>query len=77
MPKRGKGPCSTVVCNHIGFMEILNQVSSPIHPSFTPKSEIKKVPVASSIAEGIQSLYMKRAGTEEEKNQLVKRIIDR
>ena len=24
VPKRGKGPCSTVVCNHIGFMEILN-----------------------------------------------------
>ena len=28
VPKRGAGPSSTIVCNHIGFMEILNMVCS-------------------------------------------------
>ena len=30
VPKRGPGRASTVVCNHIGFMEILNLLACPI-----------------------------------------------
>jgi len=77
VPKRGSGPSSTVVCNHVGFVECLNFVCTPLNPSFTPKSEVQKLPIVGNIAEGIQSLYIDRAGSEEEKNQLVQRIIDR
>ena len=77
MPKRGRGACSTIVCNHIGFTECLNQVCTPLSPSFTPNAGVKDIPAISAICESIQSLYMDRAGTEEEKNQLVRRIIDR
>merc|ERR1712060_308947 len=34
VPKRGPGRCSTVICNHIGYLEILNLVSSPLQPGF-------------------------------------------
>ena len=77
VPKRGRGPSSTLICNHVGFTECLNQVCTPLHPSFTPNAGIKNVPVASVIAESIQSLYMDRAGSVEAKNQLVQRIVDR
>ena len=30
VPRRGPGKCSTIVCNHIGFIEILNLVCSPL-----------------------------------------------
>jgi len=71
VPKRGPGRSSTIVCNHTGWMEILNQLISPISPSFTPKATIKKLPIASGISQAIQSMYVERTGTEEEKEQLV------
>jgi len=42
-----------------------------LHPSFTPKAEVRKVPVVSGISEGIQSLYMERSGSDEAKDRLV------
>jgi|LakMenEpi03Aug12_release.lakeMendotaPanAssembly.Ray.scaffolds.fasta_scaffold2629406_1 hypothetical protein len=36
---------STVVCNHIGFHDIINLVLSPLHPSFTPKIELRDAPL--------------------------------
>ena len=38
VPKRGPGRSSAIVCNHVGFLEILNMVLTREHPSFTPKS---------------------------------------
>ena len=63
VPKRGPGPSSTLVCNHIGLLEIFNQIASPMHPSFTPKKAVSKVPVIRKLAEAIQSLYMERGGS--------------
>ena len=34
VPKRGPGKCSTVICNHVGYIEILNLVCSPLQPGF-------------------------------------------
>ncbi len=63
VPLRGKGRSSTLVCNHIGFMEILNQICSPAHPSFTPKAPIKKIPFVGGIAVAMQAMFVERAGT--------------
>lgn len=75
MPKRGPGRSSTVVCNHVGFMEICNQLCSPIFPSFTPKSQVQQIPIASGIAVALQSMYVERAGTNEERDLLVQKFI--
>lgn len=53
VPKRGTGPSSTIVCNHIGFLEILNLVASPLMPGFTPKAEVKKIPIVRGIGNAI------------------------
>jgi len=45
-----KKPISTIVCNHLGFIEIYNLLLTPLCPSFCAKSELKKAPVISGIA---------------------------
>ena len=49
-------------------MEILTQLISPVSPSFTPKAAIKKLPIFSGITQALQSMYVERAGTDEERN---------
>ena len=71
VPKRGPGPCSTVVCNHIGFMEVLNLVVSPLCPGFTPKASIRKMKLVGTIASAIQSIFIERAGTKSQRDELV------
>lgn len=43
--KRGRGPPSTVVCNHLGWIDVLALIQSPLHPGFTPKEELANVPL--------------------------------
>ena len=40
VPKRGKGKPSTIVCNHLGFIEAMGLVASPLCPGFTPKDSL-------------------------------------
>ena len=77
VPKRGPGRASAVVCNHIGFMEILNLIVSPLAPSFTPKDDVAKIPIVNGIADSIQCMYVARAGTPEAKDALVRQFIER
>ena len=71
VPKRGLGFSSTIVCNHIGFFEIMNFIASPMHPSFTPKADVAKIPVASAIADALQYMYVERGGSESARNRIV------
>jgi hypothetical protein len=45
IPKRGTGPVSTVVCNHIGYLDCAAVAMSPLHPGFTPKESLYHVPI--------------------------------
>lgn len=58
-------------------MEIMCQVLSPLTPSFTPKMEVKSLPLVSGIAIALQSFFIPRAGTPEERNTVVEKIIQR
>ena len=55
----------------------MNFIASPVHPSFTPKAEVAKIPVASRIADALQSMYVERGGTVEARNRIVQQFIDR
>ena len=55
----------------------MNFIVSPVHPSFTPKEEVAKIPVASRIADALQSMYVERGGTVESRNRIVQQFIDR
>ena len=63
-PMRRRSNISTVICNHVGFIECIGLVLSPLHPGFTPKIELKSVPLISSLAYGLQSIFIDRVGTE-------------
>ena len=71
VPKRGIGPSSTVICNHVGFMEILNLVCCPLQPSFTPKADLKHMPFINKIADGSQAMYVERGGSKEARDRIV------
>ena len=76
-----KGPrydrCSTVVSNHQSWIDI-GLVTYLKFPSFTPKAGIKKWPVIGEICDLVfNSLFIDRAGTHEEKEKLVQKIVDR
>ena len=43
--KRGRGPPSTVVCNHLGWIDVIALIQSPLHPGFTPKEDLGSVPL--------------------------------
>ena len=46
-------------------------IVSPLHPSFTPKDDVAKIPVASAIADALQSMYVERGGSTEARNRIV------
>ena len=77
MPKRGPGNPSVIVCNHHGWLEIMSLIASPVHPGFTPKEEVQSMPLLGKLTDGLQSLYISRAGTLEERDRIVESIIER
>ena len=51
---------STIVCNHIGWFDILSLISSPLLPGFVAKSELETIPALSTIIKVLQSLFISR-----------------
>jgi len=77
IPKRGRGPPSTVVCNHIGWIEVMALIMSPLHPGFTPKSDFIDTPLLGTACRGLQSLFISRGGDDEAKQKIVEQIMER
>jgi len=63
VPPRGPGRAAIVVCNHLGFIEILSLISSPLCPGMTPKEDLKNVPILGKLCMGLQSLFVARGGS--------------
>ena len=76
IPIRGRGPVSTVVSNHIGWFDILALICSPMHCGFTPKIQLANAPLVSSLALGLQSLFVDR-GEEGARDAVVDQIVKR
>ena len=68
---------STVVCNHIGFFEIIGLCTSPVFPGFSPKTELKNAPGINACIIGIDSIWVNRGATEEEREKIVMTLMDR
>ena len=60
VPKRGKGGVSTIVSNHISFLDIMCLIVSPFVPGFVSKSVVETLPFFGTIATALQSLYIFR-----------------
>lgn len=68
---------STVVCNHLGFFEIIGLILTPIRPGFFPKIELSKIPGINACAISIDSIYLDRGANEEERNNIVMTLMNR
>ena len=38
-------------------------VASPLMPGFTPKADVKTIPIVRGIANAVQSIYVERGGS--------------
>lgn len=56
---------------------MLNLAMSPLHPGYTPKIETKDMYFVGTVAAGLHSIFVNRGGSEEERNKIVKTIMDR
>ena len=65
-----------VVCNHVGFLEILSLICSPLHPSFTPKAELESAPLIGALCKGLQSLFVARS-SEQGRDTALSQIVER
>ena len=70
MPKRGPGKCSTVVCNHVGFLEILSLIASPLGPAFAARIGVSKMPIINKLTDGLQSVYINNSDQANRENAL-------
>ena len=77
VPKRGPGRPAIIVSNHLGFIDILTIIISPLTPGFTPKKDLEEAPFTGKLCGGLQSLFLDRGGSLEERNKVVQQIIDR
>ena len=77
VPRRGKGPPATVVCNHIGWIEVMSMIQSPLHPGFTPKDSLQNAPLLGTCCRALQSLFIARGASEAEREQVVEQIKER
>ena len=76
IPKRGNGPSSTMICNHSGFLEVLNLLVC-LWPSFTPKIGIKRAPIISDVCKVTQSMYIDRGSSAEGLQKVIETFIER
>ena len=75
--KQKKPNISTVVCNHLGFQDILNLCISPIHPGYVAKAEAQNLLLINLCMHAIQCIFVNRGGTEAERNKIVEDIMNR
>ena len=70
----GAEKASTLVCNHIGWYEIAAMIVSPVQPSFSPKESLKTWPILGPCIDGLQSIYMPRNGTIDDRDRVLEKI---
>jgi 1-acyl-sn-glycerol-3-phosphate acyltransferase len=61
---------STYVCNHSSWLDIILMIAYN-KPAFTPKQELKKIPLFGLLVEALGCIFIARGGTEEERDQIV------
>lgn len=50
---------------------------SPLRPSFTPKAELKKMPIIRGLSDALQSVYIERDADLRTKDRIVETLVKR
>ena len=73
--KRGKGPPSTVICNHTGWLEGFALTKE--NTCFSGKEEAQRIPIFGTLLNALNTLYMPRGGSQEARDNTIQTIIRR
>ena len=74
---QGKRP-STIISNHIGFIEILAYIAlMTTPPSFTPSHHVKYFPIGDHFVRSLNSIYVDRTDNKEKRDSLVRELGNR
>ncbi len=65
---------STIVSNHIGFIEILAYIALMTPPSFTPAHHVKNFPIGDHFVRSLNSIYVDRTENKEKRDALVREL---
>ena len=74
VPKRGPGPASTIISNHVSWGEICAFLSSSLHPAFLAREETKKAPFLNWSSYANQNVHVARGGTPAEREKVISQI---
>ena len=61
---------STIVCNHVSWLDPIILIKN-IMPAFAPTSGLKDVPLLRTLIDCLDSIYIPRGGSEENKAQVL------
>lgn len=67
---------STIVCNHVSWLDPVVLIKN-IRPAFSPSQEFQGVPLLGTLIDAIDSIYIPRGGSEENKAKALSAIRDR
>jgi 1-acyl-sn-glycerol-3-phosphate acyltransferase len=67
---------STIVSNHTCYLDIVSLVKT-IRPAFSPSAEFRNLPLLSNLIDGLDSIYIPRGGSEEQKAKALAAIRSR
>lgn len=59
---------STMVCNHVSWLDCIILIKS-VRPAFSPSIEFRNVPLLGTFIDCLDSIYIPRGGSEENKAQ--------
>ena len=66
-----------IVCNHVSWMDVVVMACSPMRPSFLAAVHVGKIPLVGALSRGLNSLFVSRSGSEEQKKRVVAQVIER
>lgn len=67
---------STIVCNHVSFLDPVVLIKM-LQPAFAPSVEFSKVPIVSNLIDAIDSIYIPRGGSAENRAKALEAIRNR
>ena len=67
---------STIVSNHISWIDPIVMIKT-LRSAFAPNSGLKNIPIVKTLCDCLDSIYIRRGGTEEQVSEALKVIKDR
>ena len=69
-------PAATIVSNHVSWLDPMVLITT-LYPAFTPSDEFKTYPVFATLIWALDSIYIPRGGTDEDRKKALELLLER